>query len=297
MYQRPTASLNVPETTASLKAGDPGFLEKFFSKSRLHHLSSAGNDFKSYIQELREKSTEPFHGLESLRDYVIQNELQCDQKTDSRNGKRIMHIDMDCFFVSVGLLKRPHLINKPVVVTHAKTARGVTGTSDMNVEYERNHYNNRFKAISEETIPIGSSITNGSSSTSKITNGSSKSTNGSSKSTNGSSSVSSTNVYNSRSEIACASYEARSFGIKNGSYLGPAKQLCPGLIEIPYDFDEYERVSKILYDTIASFTLEIEAVSCDEMFVDVTKVLDEANCSADTLATFLRNLIREKSGL
>lgn len=31
-----------------------------------------------------------------------------------------MHIDMDCFFVSVGLRKHPHLRGHPVAVTHAK---------------------------------------------------------------------------------------------------------------------------------------------------------------------------------
>jgi len=32
-----------------------------------------------------------------------------------------MHIDMDCFFVSVGLRNYPLLRGQPVVVTHAKT--------------------------------------------------------------------------------------------------------------------------------------------------------------------------------
>lgn len=91
-----------------------------------------------------------------------------------------MHVDMDCFFVSVGLLKRPHLRGKPVVVTHS-TGKG----------------------------------------------------------------------QDSRSDIACASYEARKYGVRNGMWVGEAKAMCPELEVIPYDFDEYRRVSKLFYEAVA----------------------------------------------
>jgi hypothetical protein len=42
-------------------------------------------------------------------------------------------------------------------------------------------------------------------------------------------------------------------------FLGPALQLCPTLQTIPYDFPGYESVSRILYDTVASYTLDIQA--------------------------------------
>jgi hypothetical protein len=36
------------------------------------------------------------------------------------NNPVLMHLDMDCFFVSVGIRDKPELRDKPVAVTHAK---------------------------------------------------------------------------------------------------------------------------------------------------------------------------------
>lgn len=41
-------------------------------------------------------------------------------------------------------------------------------------------------------------------------------------------------------------------------FLGPALKLCPELETIPYDFPGYESVSRILYDTVSSYTLDIQ---------------------------------------
>lgn len=40
-------------------------------------------------------------------------------------------------------------------------------------------------------------------------------------------------------------------GVKNGMFFGQARQICPELIPIPYDYDGYKRVSRALYDTVA----------------------------------------------
>jgi DNA repair protein REV1 len=34
-------------------------------------------------------------------------------------------------------------------------------------------------------------------------------------------------------------------------------------------------VAKVLYDTVAKYTLDIQAVSCDEMMVDLTELLED----------------------
>ena len=84
----------------------------------------------------------------------------------------------------------------------------------------------------------------------------------------------------SMSELASVSYEARSMGVKNGMFLGPALKLCPNLKTIPYDFEGYQEVAHALYNSVARFTLDIQAVSCDEMLVDLTELLNSCYVTA-----------------
>jgi len=75
------------------------------------------------------------------------------------------------------------------------------------------------------------------------------------------------------SEIASCSYEARQFGCHNGMMLNQAKKLCPSLVCVPYQFDEYRSVSQKFYEVLASFSLMIEAVSCDEALMDISRLV------------------------
>ncbi|KAF5398332.1 hypothetical protein PHET_08559 [Paragonimus heterotremus] len=68
-------------------------------------------------------------------------------------------------------------------------------------------------------------------------------------------------------------FYVNSAGIRNGMLLGKARQLCPDLVTLPYEFDAYKSVSEVLYRTVAEFTLDIEAVSCDELYADCTDLL------------------------
>lgn len=100
----------------------------------------------------------------------------------------------------------------------------------------------------------------------------------------------------SLSEIASCSYEARARGIRNGMFVGQALKLCPELKTIPYDFEGYREVAYTLYDTIAQYTLNIEAVSCDEMFVDLADVLDEIQVEPMDFVFSVREEVRTKTG-
>lgn len=210
-------------------AVDPNFLTEFLNNSRLHHIATLGSGFKFYINDLRKKHNMIFPDREELKDILKKSEIRS-------NEECILHIDLDCFFVSVGLLKHPHLRGLPVAVTHSK---GRSSGTDQKIKPEE---------------------------------------------------------CNSLSEIASCSYEARAKGLKNGIFVGEALKLCPDLKTIPYDFDEYKRIAFILYDTIAKYTLDIEATSCDELYVDLKSLLVSCQINCMDFVTFLRSEIFRLTG-
>ncbi|KAG0206260.1 deoxycytidyl transferase [Mortierella sp. NVP41] len=74
----------------------------------------------------------------------------------------------------------------------------------------------------------------------------------------------------SNSEIASCNYLARDFGVKNGMQLLRARTLCPELVVVPYEFQQYEDISIEFYKILLSYADELQAVSVDEALVDIT---------------------------
>ena len=92
------------------KAGDPGFVSEFYNHSRLHYLSTWGAEFRVYVNQLHAKGADSFPARNKLKALVETHRFGSDPETPCVKGSRsIMHIDMDCFFVSVGLRNRPDL--------------------------------------------------------------------------------------------------------------------------------------------------------------------------------------------
>ncbi|CAL8110930.1 unnamed protein product [Orchesella dallaii] len=212
-----------PQKDGRMKtATDEGFIEDFFGRSRLHVISEQKKEMQILVGNLRKNSDS--QSCSNLSKFASEIEDKEDSSVQTwTENVVLMHIDLDCFFASVGLLSRPHLRGKPVVVTHSSGAGK-----------------------------------------------------------------------DSRSDIACASYEARKFGVRNGMWVMEAKKLCTTLQVIPYDFEEYKRISKLFFEAVASVTLDIEACSVDEMIVDATPVLKKVPGSTpENLATFIRKIVLE----
>jgi DNA repair protein REV1 len=63
---------------------------------------------------------------------VMKNPLKGKAKASGTVEQVIMHVDFDAFFVSAGLVDRPDLRGKPVVVCHSQHTRGgASSTSEI----------------------------------------------------------------------------------------------------------------------------------------------------------------------
>lgn len=73
-----------------------------------------------------------------------------------------------------------------------------------------------------------------------------------------------------RGVVSTCSYEARRFGIHSAMPISAAYRACPHAIFLPVDMEKYEKVSSEILEILHSFTPDIEPVSIDEAFLDIT---------------------------
>jgi DNA polymerase-4 len=74
-----------------------------------------------------------------------------------------------------------------------------------------------------------------------------------------------------RGVVCAASYEARPFGVRSAMPMARALRLCPQLVVVPPDFSKYSQVSDQVFEIFHGFTPEVEGLSLDEAFLDVTR--------------------------
>ncbi|KAL5707124.1 hypothetical protein ACHQM5_025211 [Ranunculus cassubicifolius] len=185
--------------------GDPNFVENYFKNSRLH-----------FIGTWRSRYRKRFPSLPSG--------IKCASSTVDAStvpqGSAVIHVDMDCFFVSVIIRNRPELEDKPVAVCHSNNPKGTA-------------------------------------------------------------------------EISSANYPARDYGVRAGMFVRDAKALCPHLVILPYNFEAYEVVADQFYDILHKHCNKVQAVSCDEAFLDLT---DQEDKDVESIASIIRQEIYEATG-
>ncbi|KAM0792191.1 hypothetical protein ACM66B_004888 [Microbotryomycetes sp. NB124-2] len=91
----------------------------------------------------------------------------------------------------------------------------------------------------------------------------------------------------STSEIASCSYEARAKGVKAGISLGRARELCPEIVTLPFEFDLYRSIASEFYTILLKHATVLQAVSVDEVLMEVDLPNDSSiNSSQDAALDF-----------
>lgn len=73
-----------------------------------------------------------------------------------------------------------------------------------------------------------------------------------------------------RSVVAAASYEARKFGVFSAMPMAEARRRCPQAVIVSPSRGRYSEVSAQVFDVFRTYTPEVEGLSVDEAFLDVT---------------------------
>ncbi|KAL3515331.1 hypothetical protein ACH5RR_022233 [Cinchona calisaya] len=200
-----SSSSKINRPTGHSTLSDANFVENYFKFSRLHFIGTWRNRYRKRFPSVA-------NGFRDMNPSCTASATS--QKTT------IIHVDMDCFFVSVVIRNRPDLKDQPVAVCHSDNSRGTA-------------------------------------------------------------------------EISSANYPARDHGVKAGMFVRDAKALCPQLVIFPYNFDAYEEVADQFYDILHKHCNKVQAVSCDEAFIDVTDLGVE---DPELFATAIRNEIWDTTG-
>jgi DNA polymerase-4 len=99
-----------------------------------------------------------------------------------------------------------------------------------------------------------------------------------------------------RGVVAAASYEARPYGPRSAMAMAQALKLCPHAIVVPGRHHRYSEVSAEVFAIFRRYTPDIEKLSVDEAFLDVTASRSLFG-DGETIARKIKGDIRRELGL
>ncbi|MDX2417224.1 MAG: DNA polymerase IV [Xanthomonadales bacterium] len=99
-----------------------------------------------------------------------------------------------------------------------------------------------------------------------------------------------------RGVVAAASYEVRKFGVFSAMPMSQARRLCPNAVILPVRMSRYREISAEVFRIFRESTPEVEGLSLDEAFLDVSASLALFG-SIETIGASIREKILSRTGL
>ncbi len=101
-----------------------------------------------------------------------------------------------------------------------------------------------------------------------------------------------------RGVVASCSYPARRCGVRSAMAMGLAQRLCPHLLVVSPRHAHYRAVSAQVMELLRGFTAQLEQLSIDEAFLDVTQLVAQNRIAAGkALALEIQRRILDELGL
>jgi DNA polymerase-4 len=98
-----------------------------------------------------------------------------------------------------------------------------------------------------------------------------------------------------RGVVLTASYEARPYKVASAMPMAKARRLCPDALIMPPRFHRYQEVSRIIMGVFSKFSPEVEALSLDEAFLDMTGS-ETLFGEPEAIGRRLKDAVREATG-
>lgn len=100
-----------------------------------------------------------------------------------------------------------------------------------------------------------------------------------------------------RSVLCTANYPARKFGVRAAIPSTMALKLCPELVIVPPNFQKYKQASEIIHQVFLEFTKQIQPLSLDEAFLDITHFSTFHDVSPFEIAQMIKKKILDRTEL
>jgi len=98
-----------------------------------------------------------------------------------------------------------------------------------------------------------------------------------------------------RGVVLTASYEARKFGVKSAMPMAEAMRRCPNALVVPPHFDRYQAQSKAIMAAFADFSPNVEAISLDEAFIDMSGA-EGIFGKPERIARLIKDAVKDATG-
>jgi nucleotidyltransferase/DNA polymerase involved in DNA repair len=99
-----------------------------------------------------------------------------------------------------------------------------------------------------------------------------------------------------RGVVSACSYEAREYGIHSAQPISLAYKKCPHAVFLRGDMRKYARISRQIFGILERFTPDIEPISIDEGFLDITGSFHLFGSPEETCRQ-IRAVVRAETGL